>query len=59
MPVSGKLVQVNRQLLTKPKADLLELKVPDNWLGMILPDEIETSQLLTAKDYLEILSAKQ
>lgn len=59
MPVAGKLVQVNRQLLTKSKTDLLNLQVPDNWLGMILPDEVPTDQLLNTKEYLELITAAQ
>lgn len=58
MPVSGKLVQVNRQLLTKSKADILNVQVPDNWLGMILSDEVETKQLLSTKEYIDFVSAK-
>jgi glycine cleavage system H protein len=58
MPVAGKLVQVNRQLLTKSKADLLKLQVPDNWLGMILPDEIQTNHLLSSSEYLSLLATQ-
>ena len=59
MPVSGKLVQINRQLLTKCKEDILTIQVPDNWLGMILPDEVETKQLLSTSEYLSWLAPNQ
>jgi glycine cleavage system H protein len=58
MPVSGKLVQVNRQLLTKRDRDFLSIPVPDNWLGMILSDEVSTSELLSPQAYLEIIASK-
>lgn len=59
MPVSGKLVQVNRQLLTKQNLDFKSIRVPDNWLGMILSDEVSTSDLLSPQAYLEVLASKQ
>lgn len=58
MPVDGKLVQINNQLLTKPKEELLKIKVPDNWLGLILAEEVETKDLLSVVDYLHMVSAK-
>ncbi len=59
MPVSGKLVQINRQLLTKQNLNLLSIRVPDNWLAMILSDEVKTTGLLCPKAYLELLASKQ
>ena len=59
MPVDGKLVQINNQLLTKRKEELLRLQVPDNWLGMILPDEVPTDQLLSAREYIELINSVQ
>lgn len=59
MPVSGKLVQVNRQLLTKQNLDFGAIRVPDNWLGMILSDQVSTTDLLSPKAYLELLASKQ
>lgn len=53
MPVSGKLVQVNRQLLTKQNLDFKSIRVPDNWLGMILSDEVSIDQLLNTEEYLK------
>lgn len=59
MPVNGKLVQINRQLLSKQNLDFLSIPVPDNWLGMILSDEVVTTDLLCPKAYLELLASKQ
>ncbi len=53
MPVSGKLVQVNRQLLTKQNLNFESIRVPDNWLGMILSDEVSIDQLINTEEYLK------